>query len=198
MSDFKDLLTKRRSQYAIGANTDVTAADVTAALNEVIPQVPSAFNSQATRVVVVSGENNVKLWELVKNVQKDVLDEATLNYMTPIMDGARDAVGTILFFEDRDAVESGIPANEERRLIYKNHASANAQLTTWLTLTELGLGANLQHFNIGYEQGFDRSIRELLDLSESWELIAQMPFGSIEAPAADKETIASSELVIER
>ncbi|MGY0837418.1 nitroreductase family protein [Aerococcus urinaeequi] len=198
MSDFKDLLTKRRSQYAIGANTDVTAADVTAALNEVIPQVPSAFNSQATRVVVVSGENNVKLWELIKNVQKDVLDEATLNYMTPIMDGARDAVGTILFFEDRDAVESGIPANEERRLIYKNHASANAQLTTWLTLTELGLGANLQHFNIGYEQGFDRSIRELLDLSESWELIAQMPFGSIEAPAADKETIASSELVIER
>ena len=143
MSDFKDLLTKRRSQYAIGANTDVTAADVTAALNEVIPQVPSAFNSQATRVVVVSGENNVKLWELIKNVQKDVLDEATLNYMTPIMDGARDAVGTILFFEDRDAVESGIPANEERRLIYKNHASANAQLTTWLTLTELGLGANL-------------------------------------------------------
>ncbi|PMC79219.1 nitroreductase [Aerococcus viridans] len=198
MSDFKDLLTKRRSQYAIGANTDVTAADVTAALNEVIPQVPSAFNSQATRVVVVSGENNVKLWELIKNVQKDVLDEATLNYMTPIMDGARDAVGTILFFEDRDAVESGIPANEERRLIYKNYASANAQLTTWLTLTELGLGANLQHFNIGYEQGFDRSIRELLDLSESWELIAQMPFGSIEAPAADKETIASSELVIER
>lgn len=198
MSDFKDLLTKRRSQYAIGANTDVTAADVTAALNEVIPQVPSAFNSQATRVVVVSGENNVKLWELIKNVQKDVLDEATLNYMTPIMDGARDAVGTILFFEDRDAVESGIPANEERRLIYKNHASANAQLTTWLTLTELGLGANLQHFNIGYEQGFDRRIRELLDLSESWELIAQMPFGSIEAPAADKETIASSELVIER
>lgn len=198
MSDFKDLLTKRRSQYAIGANTDVTAADVTAALNEVIPQVPSAFNSQATRVVVVSGENNVKLWELIKNVQKDVLDEATLNYMTPIMDGARDAVGTILFFEDRDAVESGIPANEERRLIYKNHASANAQLTTWLTLTELGLGANLQHFNIGYEQGFDRSIRELLDLSESWELIAQMSFGSIEAPAADKETIASSELVIER
>lgn len=198
MSDFKDLLTKRRSQYAIGANTDVTAADVTAALNEVIPQVPSAFNSQATRVVVVSGENNVKLWELIKNAQKDVLDEATLNYMTPIMDGARDAVGTILFFEDRDAVESGIPANEERRLIYKNHASANAQLTTWLTLTELGLGANLQHFNIGYEQGFDRRIRELLDLSESWELIAQMPFGSIEAPAADKETIASSELVIER
>ncbi|MFW3361364.1 nitroreductase family protein [Aerococcus viridans] len=56
MSAFKDLLTKRRSHYAIGANTDVTASDVTAALNEVIPTVPSAFNSQGVRVVVVSGE----------------------------------------------------------------------------------------------------------------------------------------------
>lgn len=198
MSELKDLLTKRRSHYAIGANTDVTAADVTAALNEVIPQVPSAFNSQATRVVVVSGEKNAQLWDLIKGVQQEVLDEATLNFMTPIMDGAREAVGTILFFEDRDAVEAGIPANEERRLVYKNHASANAQLTAWLALTELGLGANLQHFNIGYEQGFDRAIRELLDVSETWELIAEMPFGSIEAPAAEKESIASSELVFER
>src|SRR5699024_5793607 len=118
MSAFKDLLTKRRSHYAIGANTDVTASDVTAALNEVIPTVPT-----------------------------EVLDAGTLNYMTPIMDGAREAVGTILFFEDRDAVEAGIPGNPERRSVYKNHESANAQLTAWLALTELGLGANLQHFN---------------------------------------------------
>lgn len=198
MSAFKDLLTKRRSHYAIGANTDVTASDVTAALNEVIPTVPSAFNSQGVRVVVVSGEKNQQLWDLIKGVQTEVLDEGTLNYMTPIMDGAREAVGTILFFEDRDAVEAGIPGNPERRSVYKNHESANAQLTAWLALTELGLGANLQHFNIGYEQGFDAAIRELLDLPEAWELVAEMPFGSIEAPAADKESIAVSELVTER
>ena len=164
MSQFKELLTKRRSHYAIGANTDVTASDVAAALKEVISTVPSAFNSQGVRVVVVSGEKNQQLWDLIKGVQTQVLDEGTLNYMTPIMDGAREAVGTILFFEDRDAVEAGIPGNPERRSVYKNHESANAQLTAWLALTELGLGANLQHFNIGYEQGFDRAIRELLDL----------------------------------
>lgn len=174
----------------------MTASDVTAALNEVIPTVPSAFNSQGVRVVVVSGEKNQQLWDLIKGVQTEVLDAGTLNYMTPIMDGAREAVGTILFFEDRDAVEAGIPGNAERRSVYKNHESANAQLTAWLALTELGLGANLQHFNIGYEQGFDRAIRELLDLPESWELVAEMPFGSIEAPAAEKEVIAAEEQVI--
>ncbi len=198
MSKFVELLEKRRSQYAIGANTDITAADVAATLRDVISHVPSAFNSQSSRVVVVSGENNEKLWDLIKEVQSQVLDEGTLNYMTPIMDGARTAVGTVLFFEDRDAVENGIPANDERRYVYKNHASANAQLTTWLAITELGLGGNLQHFNIGYEQGFDRAIRELLDLPESWELVAELPFGSIEAPAAAKEVAPVENLVIEK
>src|SRR5699024_3897275 len=148
MSAFKDLLTKRRSHYAIGANTDVTASDVTAALYEVIPTVPSAFNSQGVRVVVVSGEknqqlwdlipavpsafnsegvgvavvsgeNDQQLWDLIKGVQTEVLVACTLHYMTPTMDGAREAVGTILFFEDRDAVEAGIPGNPERRSVYK-------------------------------------------------------------------------------
>lgn len=196
MSTFAELLENRRSQYVIGANTDVTAEQVAEALKNVVPHVPTAFNSQSSRLVVASGENNAKLWDLIKDVQSKVLPEETFNYMAPIMDGARNAVGTVLFFEDRDAVENGIPANDERRYVYKNHASANAQFATWLTLTDLGLGATLQHFNIGYEQGFDRAIRELLDLPESWELVAEMPFGSIEAPAAEKEVITAEEQVI--
>src|SRR5699024_4256351 len=127
-----------------------------------------------------------------------VLDAGTLNYMTPIMDGAREAVGTILFFEDRDAVEAGIPGNPERRSVYKNHESANAQLTAWLALTELGLGANLQHFNIGSEQEFDAAIRQVLELREAWELGAEMPIAPNEAPAAQKEINGAEEQSISK
>lgn len=196
MSSLVELLENRRSHYALGANTDVTAEQVAEALKVAIPHIPTAFNSQSTRMVVVSGENNEKLWTLIKDVQSKVLDEGTFNFMSGIMDGAKGAVGTVLFFEDRDAVESGIPANDERRYVYKNHASANAQLTTWLALAELGLGANLQHFNIGYEQKFDAGIRELLDLPVSWELVAEMPFGSVEQPAGERESIPADERVI--
>ena len=53
----------------------------------------------------------------------------------------------------------------------------------------MDLEASLQHFNIGYEQGFDKAIREMFNLPASYELIAQMPFGSVEHPAGEKEHI---------
>jgi len=64
-----------------------------------------------------------------------------------------------------------------------------------LALAEMDLGANLQHFNIGYEQGFDKGTRELFNLPDSYEMIAQMPFGSIEQEPRKKEFIDTDEQV---
>src|SRR5699024_945588 len=108
--------------------------------------------------------------------------------MSGVMEGAKNGVGTVLFFEDLDAVAK-MPAQGERAVAYKENNSANNQYAIWLALTELGLGANLQHMNIGHEQGFDKSVIEMLDLPESYEMIAQMPFGSIEGTAGAKEYI---------
>lgn len=188
MAELKDVLLGRRSIYALGQNTDLTVEDVVDRLRKVQQTVPSASNSQTTRLVVVTEENNNKLWDLIMSVQKEVLDQGTWDFMSPIMANAKEALGTVLFFEDRDAVDA-MPAKGDRAEAYKQNNSANSQFAVWLALTELGLGGSLQHFNIGYEQGFDKAIRELFDLPESYELIAQMPFGSIEAPAGEKEKI---------
>ena len=53
----------------------------------------------------------------------------------------------------------------------------------------MDLGASLQHFNVGYEQGFDKATREMFNLPESYEMIAQMPFGSVEQEVGEKEHI---------
>lgn len=49
--------------------------------------------------------------------------------------------------------------------------------------------ASLKHFNVGYEQGFDKATKEMFDLPESYEMLAQMPFGSIEQEAGEKDHI---------
>ena len=59
----------------------------------------------------------------------------------------------------------------------------------WLALAEMDLGASLQHFNVGYEQGFDKGTKEMFNLPESYEMLAQMPFGSVEQEAGEKEHI---------
>jgi len=114
--------------------------------------------------------------------------------MSGVMVGAKDAVGTVLFFEDLNAVEQ-MPAQGVRQEAYKQNNNANAQYAVWLALAELDLGGSLQHFNVGYEQGFDKGTKELFDLPDSYEMLAQLPFGSVEQEVGEKEHIDTNEQV---
>ena len=195
MSALKELVKNRRTQYAIGKNTDLTNEEIANRITEIVKDVPTAFNSQTSRIAIVFGEDSVKLWDLILDVQKDVLQGEMWDMMSGVMEGAKNGVGTVLFFEDLDAVEK-LPVNGTRGEAYKQNNNANNQYATWLGLTELGLGGSLQHFNVGYEQGFDKSVKELLGLPERWEMQAQMPFGSIKGETGAKEYIADSDRVV--
>lgn len=195
MSPLSELVKNRRSQYAIGNNTDLTNEEIAERITQIVRDVPTASNSQTTRIAIVFGEENVKLWDHILDVQKDVMPEEMWGMMSGVMEGAKGGVGTIIFFEDLNAVEK-MPTSPARVEVYKQNNNANAQYATWLALTDLGLGGSLQHMNVGYEQGFDKSVKELLGLPERWEMQAQMPFGSIEGENEPKEYIADSERVV--
>lgn len=195
MSTFLELVKNRRTQYAIGNNTELTNEAIAERITEIVRDVPTASNSQTTRIAIIFGEENVKLWDHILDVQKDVLQGEMWDMMSGVMEGAKGGVGTVLFFEDLDAVEA-MPTSPLRVEVYKQNNNANAQYAVWLGLTDLGLGGSLQHMNVGYEQGFDKSVKELLGLPERWELQAQMPFGSIEGENAPKEYIADSDRVV--
>lgn len=188
MSAFVDLVKKRRTIYALGNKSKHGKKDIENRIREVVKQVPTAFNSQTTRVVILFDEANVKFWDHIYDVQKDVLQGEIWEMMSGVIKGARNAIGTVLFFEDREAVKT-MPTSEDRQETYKQHNNANAQYAVWLALAEMDLGASLQHFNVGYEKGFDKGTRELFNLPESYEMIAQMPFGSIEQAPGEKEHI---------
>ncbi len=188
MSNFQDLVAKRHSTYHIGRNTDRTPEEVTEYLRELTQWVPTASHSQTSRLVLVFGDKHEALWDEIHDVQSKVLSDEMWETMGGVIAGAKQGLGTVLFFEDQEAVQA-MPTSDATRETYSQHNNANHQYATWLGLTELGLGATLQHFNIGYEQGHDKSIKELLDLPDNYALVAEMPFGSIETPAEAKETI---------
>lgn len=194
MSAFFNLVKKRRSIYGLGKNSKYSIEEIENRIREVMKHLPSAFNSQSTRVVVVFGEAHEKFWNHIYDVQKDVLTGDMKEWMSGVVNGAKKGLGTVLFFEDRNVVED-MPTNEARKEAYKQNNNAIAQYAIWLALAEMDLGANLQHFNIGYEQGFDKGTRELFILPDSYEMIAQMPFGSIEQEPRKKEFIDTDEQV---
>ena len=64
---FKDVLKHRRSYYSITNQSPISDEEIERIINFAVTHVPSAFNSQSTRVVLLLGENHKKLWEIVKD-----------------------------------------------------------------------------------------------------------------------------------
>ncbi|HHV03697.1 MAG TPA: nitroreductase [Bacteroidales bacterium] len=190
MTAFLDLATKRLSQYHLGSKAEHSIEEIAQYLAEVANQAPSAMNIQASRLVVLQGEDHKKFWELIKDTQKNVLSEDMFDWFMGVYNGAVSGLGTVLFFEDRAVYENFPNPNPTAREKIKMRNSAIIQYGTWLALTDLGYGASMQHNNLGFEEGYDRPVRELFDLPDTWEMTAQMPFGSIETPDESKEKIS--------
>lgn len=107
------------------------------------------------------------------------------------IEGFRAAAGTILYFIDEEvvrAMQAKVPRYAENFPLWANHANGMLQISLWAGLTELRLGANLQHYN----PVIDDTVRELFGLPASYKLMAQMPFGGrvAEADPKDGEDIA--------
>ncbi len=56
-NQFLDLITKRRTIYAIGKNIEQSPERLTDLIQTAIKQSPSAFNSQSSRAVIYSTQN---------------------------------------------------------------------------------------------------------------------------------------------
>jgi len=65
------------------------------------------------------------------------------------------------------------------------------QLVIWTALAEAGVGASLQHYN----PLIDKRVKEQWSLPESWQLVAQMPFGGIAGPPGEKEYLPVNERI---
>lgn len=172
-------LKNRRTIYSLSRNLPVGKDKIIDVIKEATELVPDAFNMKSARVVVVLGEKQDALWNAVYDAFGGKVDRAKI-------DGFKNAAGTILYFYDNDVVKSlqeKFPMYAANFPVWANHANAMLQISIWSALRELNVGANLQHYN----PVIDAKVKELFGLPDSYVLIAQMPFGSIEAQPAAKE-----------
>lgn len=174
----------RRSYYQLNKELPVSTDEIHALINEVTELVPDAFNMKSARVVVALGDKQDELW----NGIYDVFDGKVAREK---VDGFKAAAGTILYFYDEDVVrglQEKFAAYAENFPVWANQANGMLQINIWSALRELGVGANIQHYN----PVIDDFVHDMFGLPENWKLVAQMPFGGIVAEPAskDKENIA--------
>ena len=190
MSDLQvlqQLAEKRRSIYALSNQLPVSNDEVVKLVEHAILHTPSAFNSQSTRVIVLFGEEHQKLWQMIEDTLRDIVNDDEKFVSTKQKIGSFKAgAGSILFFEDHAVVkglQEAAPLYADKFPVWSQHTSAIHQYAIWTALASINVGANLQHYN----PIIDNKVADAWNVNKDWELVAQMVFGAIEQPAGDKE-----------
>lgn len=174
---FSEALKNRRTYYSLTNQSPISDYEIECIINLTVRHVPSAFNSQSTRVVLLLGESNKKLWKIVKDaLRKLVSEEAFIRTEEKIDYSFACGYGTVLFFEDQSVVQrlqNTFPSYQDNFPGWSLQTSAMHQLAIWVMLEDVGFGASLQHYN----PLIDDEVRREWDLPEHWHLVAEMPFG---------------------
>lgn len=174
---FEDALEGRRSYYNISNGSPVVDYEIVHVLHQVVKYVPSAFNSQTTRLVLLLGDEHAKFWNIVKNTLKKIVpDDVFVKTENKINRSFASGYGTVLFWEDTEVVNNFMttyPLYADNFKTWSQQTSGMHQFTVWTMLENLGFGASLQHYN----PLVDEEVKRVWHLPKEWTLVAQMPFG---------------------
>ena len=184
--EFYKAIKNRRSIYGISDEKVVAEEKIEEIVKYAVKHIPSAFNSQTGRVVLLFGDEHKRLWDICEDSLREIVPEEKFASTEEKIDGFRSGYGTALFFEEMEIVESlqeRFPTYADNFPVWSDHSSGMLQYVIWTALEKEGLGASLQHYN---ELIVDK-VKEEWSLPESWRMIAQMPFGNIVEGPDEKE-----------
>ena len=195
MSTFVSAISARRSQYALIDAAALSDSEIVDLIRSVAGEVPSAFNSQPQRAVVLFGEDHHRLWAIVHDALRAVVKDDTAFAATEQKIAGFDAAhGTILYFDDTTVtknLQERFPSYAANFPVWAQQANGMLQFAVWSALAEAGIGANVQHYN----PLIDDAVRDAFGIPADWKLIAQMPFGEVTAPAGEREHMPLDEQI---
>ncbi|KAF7590273.1 hypothetical protein BBP40_003010 [Aspergillus hancockii] len=186
-----ELVKSRRTYYGLKAESPISDDAIESIVQDSVLHVPSSFNTQTSRVVLLLKEEHQKVWDIAIKAMEGLVaaghvpKEMFENQTKPKLEAFRAAYGTVLFFVD---YESLAPI-KEKFAIYADkfdpfalESNAMSQYLVWVALESEGFGANLQH----YSPLIDADIQKTWNLPASWKLDAQLVFGAPTSDAGEK------------
>lgn len=183
---FQEALKNRRSRYDLSDKSPVSDERVRDIVEFAVRHVPSSYNSQSTRIMILFGDEHRRLWDIVKDELRKIVPPAAFkNTETKIDNCFRAGQGTVLFYEDLDTIEKlqkDNPLYSDRFPTWSQHTSAMHQFAVWTMLEDEGLGASLQHYN----PLIDEAVSRQWNINPRWQLVAQMPFGATTSEPGSK------------
>ncbi len=172
----QQMFAKRRTNYTLGKDVTLPQEEITARIEAVVREVPSAFNMQSGRIIIAYGSAHDKIWQITKDALRAVVPAEAFANTEKKIDSFAAAYGTILYYDDTDVVkklQEQFPLYAANFPTWAQQANGMMQYALWTLFANMGLAANLQHYN----PLIDEALASEFDVPASWQLIAQMPFG---------------------
>lgn len=196
-SNLLEVMKKRRSIYDLDKNVDIDKKELAEYIKEIAHNTPSSYNGQSQRLVLLFGEDHDYLWGkiVMETLRKKVGDEEKFKKTEKKINGFKDAFASILIFEDgkvNENLKEKFPKYAENVDPWSDVNSGLITMALWLGLRDIGLGANLQHYN----PIIDDETKEKFGIDKDWILKAQMVFGNIVEVPKEKKKMDIDEKVI--
>jgi predicted oxidoreductase (fatty acid repression mutant protein) len=98
----------RRTHYGLSKASTIPDANLKSIIRTAITHVPSPFNVQSGRVVLLLGKESDALWEIVRSGFLKTLagDKAAIKLYDGKITEYKQGYGTILFFEDTVPIDA--------------------------------------------------------------------------------------------
>ena len=202
-----DSITNRRTYYALNKDLPISDSRVEELVTFAIKHVPSSFNSQSARLVVLLKAEHDKFWDAVLEILKPMVPPEQFGHTEQRIGGFKAGYGTvrpiqaqldhsvrgkltqtkqILFYEDPDDIhrlQKQFAIYADKFPQWSEHTSAMHQYALWLALEAEGCGANLQHYN----PVIDQKAANEWNVPQEWQLKAQLVFGGRAAEPGEKQ-----------
>ena len=196
--EYQDAIAARHSAYMLDDRMEdagVSADDVLAMLRSIAPKVPSSYNSQSARLVLLTGEDHRRFWGIVEDILRAKVDDDKRFARTEVkLRGFAAAAGTVLFYEI-DSVTEGLketyPSYADVFPTWAEHGNAMIQFAVWTGFYDMGLAANIQHYN----PIIDARVADEFSVPEGYRLVAQMVFGRETQVPAGKPKLSGEDMV---
>ena len=134
-TNLKDAIINRRSIRKVKKNAAITQKKIEELL-KISLHVPSSFNMQSGRVVVLMENEHEKFWDIVKETLHARVPEESFVATVERLQGFKDGVGTILFFENQATIkqmQENAPSYKEQFPFWSHQGNAILQYATWMS-----------------------------------------------------------------
>lgn len=175
---YVDAVVQRRSYYLLEDRAVVDDSHVVKLVDELLMVMPSPFNVQSARVVLLLGEHHRQLWQFVAEALYPLISEERFQATKRKIElSFASGHGTLLFYEDVAALNKlreHYPAYANNVDVWSEQSSGMLQFAMWTGLEAMGYGASLQH----YGNLIHHAVAERWQINPDWRLVAEMPFGA--------------------